>query len=105
MDALEIKRRVAPIFAKRGARRAILFGSHARGTADARSDVDILIVDDEDRRYLDRLDKYFSDLSEALDAPVEIFVYREEELERMKELPFVGGALSEGVVLYERGEA
>jgi uncharacterized protein len=104
MNAEEIRRRVTPVLARRGARRAILFGSHARGTADRRSDVDLIIVDDEDLRYLDRLDKYFADLSRALEAPVDIFVYSESELARMRERPFVRDALSEGVLLYERGK-
>ncbi len=34
--------------------RVILFGSHAEGTADAESDIDLLIIKETDERFLDR---------------------------------------------------
>lgn len=102
VDAARIRELVAPIVKGKGARKAVLFGSYARGTADRRSDVDLLIVDDSELRYLDRLGKYFDELSAALPAPVELFVYRQEEIERMKDRPFLRRALEEGVILYER---
>ena len=87
---------------RNGARLGILFGSHARGTADERSDVDLLIVDDRGGRYLDRLDRYFGDLWDALRAPVELVVYTSAELERHRDSPFISRVLREGSTIYER---
>ncbi|MDR2578256.1 MAG: nucleotidyltransferase domain-containing protein [Chitinispirillales bacterium] len=39
----EIKSRLEPVFGANGVKSAILFGSYAKGTADERSDVDLLV--------------------------------------------------------------
>lgn len=39
----EIQSLLAPVFARHGVRRAVLFGSYAKGSATERSDVDILV--------------------------------------------------------------
>jgi predicted nucleotidyltransferase len=95
---------VRPVLEDLGARRAILFGSYARGTQDRRSDIDVLIVDDRGGPYLDRIDRYFKPLSRVLDRPIEILVYTSEELQNACDRPFIARLLEEGVELYERGE-
>lgn len=97
----ELKIRMVPLLVAKGARRIILFGSVARGSDDARSDLDLIIVDDEDLPYLKRIDKYYDDLVELLHRPVDLFVYREAEFAAMRDQPFVRGALREGTVLHE----
>lgn len=97
----EIAERLAPIAKAFGAERAIVFGSFARGTVDKHSDLDLILVDDEDLPYLRRLDKYFTAVSTAFPMPVDLFIYRRAEFERMKEGAFLGRALSEGIVIYE----
>ena len=99
-----IRDALQPILEGKGARLAVLFGSHARGTADARSDVDLIIVDDQPLRYLDRIGKYFDDIRTALNRDVDLIVYTGEEFRRMREGRFVGKALEEGQVIYERRE-
>ena len=39
----EIQRILNPIFTAHGVRRAVLFGSYAKGCADERSDIDLLV--------------------------------------------------------------
>lgn len=39
----EIQSLLAPVFARHGVRRAVLFGSYAKGSATEHSDVDILV--------------------------------------------------------------
>ena len=95
---------IRPVLEEKRALKAILFGSFARGTEDRTSDIDLIIIDDEDIPYLRRLDKYYDDLVTLLRGPVDLFVYREEEFESMKDGPFVGRALKEGRVIYECGE-
>jgi len=42
-DVAEIRERLAPIFRSNRVKKAVLFGSYAKGEADPRSDVDILV--------------------------------------------------------------
>lgn len=104
MKLEEIQHLLHPILERKGARLAVLFGSHARGTADARSDVDLIIVDDQPLRYLDRIGMYFDDIRSALRRDVDLLVYTGEEFRRMREGRFVARALEEGRVIYERRE-
>jgi predicted nucleotidyltransferase len=101
----QVRELLRPILERKGARLAILFGSCARGTDDARSDVDLIIVDNQPLRYLDRIGKYHDDIRSALHREVDIFVYTEEEFLQMQEGHFVGRAMDEGRVVYERGKA
>lgn len=39
----QIRRRLTPVFEKYGVRRAVLFGSYAKGTATAKSDIDLFV--------------------------------------------------------------
>jgi predicted nucleotidyltransferase len=102
VDVDTIRQRLAPILEKGNADLAILFGSYARASQDSRSDVDLIVVDDEDLPYLQRLDKYYNDIARALDTSVDLFVYRRLEYEDMKQGFFVGRAVSEGITIYER---
>jgi predicted nucleotidyltransferase len=83
--------------------RVILFGSHARGTADARSDVDLLVVCSvrESRRALQvAMDRALRGCGFARD----IIVLTREEYERDRHIPgtVARPAWLEGRVLYER---
>ncbi|GAA5335312.1 MULTISPECIES: nucleotidyltransferase domain-containing protein [Thermus] len=81
-----------------------LFGSHARGTADARSDLDLLVVAETDLPPLERIGRVLESLQDA-PLPVEAIVLTPRELEERKDLPFLAGILKEAVPLYERGKA
>ena len=99
MDIDEVQAAVAPLLAAKGASRAVLFGSVARGTDDGRSDVDLIVVDDSDLPYFARLDKYYDEMVETLRRPLDLFVYREAEFEKMRERSFLRRALAEGKVI------
>jgi uncharacterized protein len=102
-DSLEsIRQAAARVAEANGASLAILFGSYARGTATARSDVDLIFVEETDLPFLRRLDRYFDPLADMLHAPVETLVYTPGEFETMKERAFIKRAIDEGIVLYER---
>ncbi len=85
-----------------GATLALLFGSYARGTATDRSDVDLIFVEETSLRFLDRLTRYQDTLIDRLSTSVETLVYTPAEFQRMKDGGFIGRAVREGIVLYER---
>jgi predicted nucleotidyltransferase len=82
-------------------RQMILFGSFARGDYNAMSDVDLLIVKDTERPFLDRI----SDVLALCDYDIalEPLIYTPEELRRMLEEgnSFLQTILEEGIVVYE----
>ncbi len=86
--------------------RIILFGSHARGTADERSDVDLLVVcryQGRRRQAMVAMDRALAGLPFARD----VVVVTPEEFLAWSELPgtVVRPAAREGRVLYERRAA
>ena len=81
--------------------RIILFGSRARGEADAYSDYDILVLKRTDRPFLDRLRDMVPYLRQ-ITRPADIVVYTPEEFERMSETGLGWIVRQEGITLYER---
>ena len=81
----------------------ILFGSRARGTAAAESDVDLLVVTDRPgsrRKQAVAIDLALADIRVAKD----VLVVGTEELERDKDIvgTIAYPASREGIVLYDR---
>jgi predicted nucleotidyltransferase len=59
MKSEEIKRlrsSMAPIFRRNKVFKVVLFGSAARNTKTKKSDIDLMIVMDTDKRFFDRYD-------------------------------------------------
>lgn len=93
-----IKKRLVDAFAPD---KIILFGSQARGTADARSDVDILVVCSfagKRRHLMLEMDRTLGDLDYAFD----ILILTPEEFQRDRHIPGTIGryAQQEGRILY-----
>jgi predicted nucleotidyltransferase len=85
--------------------RIILFGSQARGTADDRSDVDILVIcpfEGKRRHLMVEMDRSLRGLNLARD----IVILTPEEFERDRYIPgtIARPAWREGKVLYETTE-
>jgi predicted nucleotidyltransferase len=83
--------------------RVILFGSQARGTADERSDVDLLVVcafSGRRRALMVAMDRALR----GLGFPLDVIVLTPEEFERDRQIPgtVARPAWLEGKVLYER---
>jgi predicted nucleotidyltransferase len=81
----------------RSVRLILLFGSLARGDVCDESDLDLLVVKETDKKFLDRLDEFYQDAGIAMD----IFVYTPAEFERMKERSIIKQTMDEGAILYE----
>lgn len=84
--------------------RIVLFGSHAAGTADADSDIDLLIVKDTSERFLDRwttVQWLLTGLHFSI--PVETIVLTPTEVETRIESgdAFLHTILDQGEILYE----
>jgi len=98
--AMELERQIARIFAPVKPERVILFGSRARGDADERSDVDLIVVYRTERRFLDRLEELYR--LWTLPIGVDILAYTPEEFARLlEESAFVADAAAQGTVIVE----
>jgi predicted nucleotidyltransferase len=80
-DLRDLARRAAPILERAGARRAVAFGSYARGDADAWSDLDLVVVLETDLPPLERA-ALLSDLFDAIPIGLDLLVYTPEEFRR-----------------------
>jgi predicted nucleotidyltransferase len=98
-DLGELRRRLTPHVSR--ACKVIVFGSVARGDADAWSDLDLIIVADTTRPFFER----FKDFAGLYDVwpRLDLLVYTPEEFQQMvaEDRPLISQALREGVVLYE----
>lgn len=103
MDTInEIKFRLTPLFEQYHIRKAILFGSMARGEASRRSDVDLILIQETEKRFWDRYDGLLLDIGQAVTGrSVDILVYTPKELEQIKDRAFIRQALKEGITIYE----
>lgn len=97
--------RLRPVFERYGVLRAILFGSFARGDASRRSDIDLILVQETDKRFLDRYAGILWEITaNTPGCDVDLLIYTPAELDSLRDRPFVAKALQEGVVVYESAE-
>lgn len=80
-------------------KKIILFGSAARDELRCDSDLDLIVVQETDKKFLSCLEPFYRDVCVAMD----ILVYTPEEFAAMKEEIFLKNALLDGVVVYEAG--
>ena len=97
LDAL--RQRLAPYL--RRAQKAIVFGSVARGDADEWSDLDLVIVTDTTRPFLER----YRDFEGLYDVwpRLDLLIYTPAEFAQMQEegRSFIEHVLGEGLVIHE----
>ena len=96
----ELKRIMKMLRKDEEIRSILLFGSLARGDINRTSDIDMIIVKDTKKRFLDRLDEIYSTL--IPNVALDVLVYTPEEFEAMKnKSAHVTNAVKEGKILYE----
>ena len=99
----DLKIRLKPLFKRHNIQKAILFGSMARGEESRRSDVDLILLQETNKRFWDRYDGLLLDFGNAIaHRAVDILIYTPKELEQISHRAFIQQALQEGIVLYER---
>jgi predicted nucleotidyltransferase len=86
-----------------GIRRVSLFGSFAGGRRDLYTDLDLLVVWDTEKSFLERLQYLHGLLDVAVD--LDVVCYTPEEFEGMKDRVFLRRALSEEVLVFEKRPA
>ena len=98
----KIRGSFAPVLKAGGAKRAIVFGSYARGEADEYSDVDLVIIKETALPFLDRYTD-FQQLFQVTRKALQILVYTPDEFEGMKARgnTFILNVIKDGVVIYE----
>jgi predicted nucleotidyltransferase len=93
--------KILPDIISLGVDKIILFGSLNSNTVHAKSDIDLIIVKNTERRFIDRSDEFYALIRTRL--AVDIIVYTPVEFEEMKKNnQFIRFALKNGRVLYER---
>jgi predicted nucleotidyltransferase len=82
--------------------RAIVFGSFARGDADASSDIDLVLIEPTSDSFVERGLRHLALFD--LGVGVDLLVYTPEEYERLQreKNPLIERIESEGVTLYAR---
>ena len=98
----ELRETLGPGLKEGGAKKAIVFGSYARGEADQYSDLDLIIVAETSRTFFERY-KEFPGLYEVWRKGIDLLIYTPDELADMlaEHRAFIEYALDEGVVIYE----
>ncbi|HEU5173611.1 MAG TPA: nucleotidyltransferase domain-containing protein [Gemmatimonadaceae bacterium] len=99
----EVDEVVRRIVARMDPERVIVYGSYAKGTATARSDLDLLVVLETDLPMRKRARDVRAMFADAL-VPVDVHVYTPEEVEEYGREPlgFIRCVLSTGREAYRR---
>jgi predicted nucleotidyltransferase len=98
----EIGEKLAPIFARYDVERAFVFGSVARGEQTRRSDIDLIVIQETDKRFLDRYEGILADIHTALRRGVDLLIYTPTEFEELPRTAFVRRMINDSKVIYER---
>jgi len=97
----ELKKAIVSSYKELNPVKIILFGSWCRDEEDKYSDVDIIVIYETKKRFLDRLEELYL----MWDIPIafDILAYTPEEFEKMlkEKNPFIKKINREGEVIYE----
>ena len=92
----KLKKLLTPIFVRTGAVKAVLFGSLAAGKETRRSDLDVMIVKETDKRFFDRFEEFSEIFDLVKDRDVDLLIYTPRELESISHRSFIKKILVEG---------
>jgi uncharacterized protein len=99
---VDLAERCRPIFEKYRVIRAIVFGSIARGEATRHSDLDLLLIQPDEKPFLDRYEGILSEIIQAVPGrDVDLLIYTPQELSQMAQRRWIVNVLKEGKTIYE----
>ncbi len=103
IDQASIEQITREIVAAMQPRRIVLFGSRARGSERAGSDVDLMIEMDSDLRPLERMRRVY-EVCRGRTLPMDVVVYTPDEVAEQRQYrnSLVSEIEREGKVLYEQ---
>lgn len=100
-----VRRAIDRLQQKIHVQQVILFGSHAKGEADAWSDVDLAVISPDFSRMRHRkVMDLLVEVALAVDPSVEIRPYTPRDLREARPTNFLGHILAAGRVVYKDGE-
>jgi predicted nucleotidyltransferase len=101
IDIKKIRKALMPVFKNAGAKKVVLFGSFSRGSQTKRSDLDLMIITETDKRFFERYEQFDRIHDIINDRAVDMLIYTADELSRISHRPFIKQILSEGETIYE----
>jgi uncharacterized protein len=93
-------KRILPLIIGEGVEKVILIGSLVTGQTHSLSDIDLIIIKKTNKRFLERLDEFYTILMPKV--AIDILVYSPAEFKKMsKNNLFIQYAIEKGLILYE----
>jgi len=97
----KLKSILTPLFEKKGVIKAVVFGSFARKTDSRKSDLDLMIIVETNKRFFERYET-FNEIFEFIRGPaIDMLIYTPEELKKISHRVFIQRILKEGSTIYE----
>ena len=98
---IDIKQYIISNLAEFNPEKIILFGSYARNEVDEESDIDIIVVYQTEKKFMDRLEELY--MKWSIPKAVDILAYTPDEfMDMMRDNFFLKQAVKEGIIIYER---
>ncbi|BBO81326.1 hypothetical protein DSCO28_18920 [Desulfosarcina ovata subsp. sediminis] len=101
IEIQRIKKLLLPVFKKSKTRKAYLFGSFSKGTQTRKSDVDLMIITETNKRFFDRYNDYEEIQQVLTGRSVDMLIYTSDELEKIAHRFFIKQIIEKGEVIYE----
>lgn len=83
--------------------KVISFGSYASGRRDLFTDIDLIVIMDTEKGFVQRTTSLYQVLESDVD--LDLLVYTPDEFDRMKDRGFLRKALQDGQVIHEKKRA
>ena len=97
----KLKEMLSPVFKDNRVKKVVLFGSFSRNSQTRKSDLDLMIITETDKRFFERYEQ-FDKIHEIInDRAVDMLIYTSGELHSISHRPFIKRIISEGETIYE----
>lgn len=90
-----------PVLEQKGVEKALIFGSYSRHMETRKSDIDLMIIVDTEKRFFDRYDDFTGIYDRLRGTDIDILIYTPGELDKISHRPFIKKILKEGYSIYE----